>query len=114
LQLGSTARAGEGAASREQLVERSLIESESLTLFADGTSPLEAERFECGDDLLGAAGDFARRIEIFDSQQPVAADAARLEITCSRCYERAEVQRPGGRGRETPAICSARGRPDLI
>jgi len=114
LQLSSTARAGESAASAEQLVERRSLECVTLALSADRPGPLEAERRECRDDLVGAAGHFARGIEIFDSQQPVAADAARLEITCSRCYERAEVQRPGGRGRETPAICSARGRPDLI
>ena len=68
----------------EQLVECRLIESVTLALFDDGASPLEAERCECRYDLIGATGDFARRIEIFDSQQPLAVDAARVEITGSR------------------------------
>jgi hypothetical protein len=78
LQLGPTARAGKGATSGEELVERRLIVSVTFALLDDGPGPLEAERCEGRDDLLGAAGYFARRIEIFDSQQPLAADAARV------------------------------------
>ena len=56
------------------------------------------------DDLVGAAGYLARRIEVFDSQQPFAAGATRIEIAGGRCDERPEVQRAGGRRCETPAI----------
>jgi hypothetical protein len=54
------------------------------------------------------------RIEIFDSQQPVAADAACIEVTGSRCDERAEVQRPGGEGAKRPQYLAVSiARPEL-
>ena len=40
-------------------------------------------------------GYLARRIEVFDAHQPVAAGMTRVEIAGSRRDERPEVQRPG-------------------
>jgi len=56
----------------------------ALALLRYGLIPLEPESSERGDDLIGAAGYFARGIEIFDSQQPLAASVARIEIAGSR------------------------------
>src|SRR5688572_25683348 len=77
-----------------------------------GLIPMEAECGERCDDLIGAAGHFAWRIEIFDSQQPLAAGAPCVEIAGSRRDERPEVQRAGRRRSETAAIFR-NGRPDL-
>ncbi len=104
LQLGPAARAGERMTGGDEPVQGNLIRCVTLALFDDGPGPLKAERRKRCDDLLGAAGYFARRIEIFDSQQPVAADVTRIEITGSRCDERPEVQRAGRRRCETAAV----------
>jgi hypothetical protein len=110
LQLGPAARAGERQSGGEQTIERRLIESVALALPGYGLIPLEAERAEGLDDLLCAAGDFARRIEIFDSEQPLAAGATRIEIAGGRCDERPEVQRAGGRRSETTSVARERER----
>jgi hypothetical protein len=107
LKLGPAARAVKGETCREELIERGLIGSVTLALSDYGPGPLEAECGERRDDLVGAAWNFARRIEIFDSQQPVAAGVPRVEITGSRCDERPEVQRTGRRGSETTAVFAA-------
>src|SRR6185436_19033178 len=112
LQLGPAAGTGERVTGGDEPVESSLISCVTLALFDDGPGPLKAERRKRCDDLLGAAGHFARRIEIFDSQQPVAADVTCIEITGSRCNERPEVQRAGRRRCETAAVFR-NGRPDL-
>ena len=49
---------------------------------------------------VGAAGDHARRVEVFDAHQPARAVGARVEIAADGGQQRAEVQRSGGRGRE--------------
>ena len=85
LQLCPAARARESETCGEEFVERRSIRSCALTLFRDRPVPFEAESSERCDDVVGAAGHFTRRIEIFDSQQPLAAGAASIEITGSRC-----------------------------
>jgi hypothetical protein len=104
LQLGPAARAGKRQACGEQPIERCLIGSVTLALSDYGLIPLKTECGERRDDLVGAAGHLARWIEIFDSQQPFAAGATRIEIAGGRCDERPEVQWAGGRWRESPAI----------
>jgi hypothetical protein len=88
----------------EQPIERCLVGGVTVALSDYGLIPSEAECGERRDDLVGAAGYFARRIEVLDSQQPFAAGATRIEIAGSRCDQRPEVQRAGGRRRESPAI----------
>jgi hypothetical protein len=114
LQLGPAARAGEREIGGKQPVERGPIRSVTLALSDYGSGPLKAERRKRRDDLLGAAGHFTRWIEILDSQQPVAADMACIEIAGSRCDERPEVQRAGRRRSETAAVFGTyRSRPYL-
>ena len=66
--------------------------------------PLEAEGLERAKHLIRAPRHHARRIEIFDSQQPVRAVCARIEIAADRGEQRAEMQGTGGRGREAASL----------
>ena len=70
----------------------------------DRTSPLEAEQVECADDLVRAAGNDARSVEILDAQEPLAMGLARAEIAANGGNEGTEMQRTGRRGRKAPSV----------
>jgi hypothetical protein len=73
-------------------------------LAQDGLSPLEAERVQRRENVIGAARRFSGRIEIFDADQPLAAGVARAEVAADRGDQRTEVQQPGGRRSEAAAV----------
>jgi hypothetical protein len=66
--------------------------------------PLEAKGLKCFQDIVRGTRDIARRIDILHTHQPLAALAAGIEKTADRRDQRPEMQGPGGRRRETPAI----------
>jgi hypothetical protein len=81
------------------------VEASALT---DGRSiPLEAAGVESREDTrLGARHD-ARRIQVFDTQEPALARVARIEVTARGGEQRAQMQIAGRRRRKAPA--AARG-----
>src|SRR2546430_2039005 len=54
--------------------------------------------FGCGAFLL------PRAVQVFDAHIPLAASCSRVEPARQRRHQRAEVQRPGGRGREPACV----------
>ena len=71
---------------------------------------LEAELIEGTKNQIGAAGDDARKVEVFNADQPVALMLTSVQIASDRCDKRAEMQRTGGRGSEAAAISRPLGR----
>ena len=55
-------------------------------------------------ERVARAGRLARPVEILHANAPLPAASARFEIAADRGDERAEMQRPGGRGREAAPI----------
>src|SRR6185369_10294271 len=62
-------------------------------------------------DPVRAAGDHARRVEILDAKQPLAAVVARIEVASDGRQKRAEVQVARRRGGEAAYVWG--GRPPL-
>lgn len=104
--LACTAALEQSACSREhgECIAIS-VEAGALT---DGRGvPLEAAGVEsCENTCLGAWHD-ARRIKVFDAQEPALVRVTRIEVTACGGEQRAEMQIAGRRGREAPA--AARG-----
>jgi hypothetical protein len=103
-QRGAAAAAGERVAGREQGVERRLVG------IAAGRLPQHrAVRFqpETGQraQLAGRGARYlARRVEVFDPDQPFAACMPREQPAPERRQQRTEVQRAGGRGGEAATM----------
>ena len=88
----------------QQARERRLVGGLARALVNDGTVPFEAEPFQRFDNAFRGARLFPWRIDILDAHQPAAALAARLQIAGGRGEQGAEMQWPGGRGREAPDV----------
>ena len=59
---------------------------------------------ELAQDLLVHALRAARRVNVFDADQPGALVGAGIQPGGERCYQRAGMQRAGGRGGKTAGI----------
>ena len=81
-----------------------MVEVETLALDDDLAVPLEAETGQRADDDIGSAGDAALRIDVLDTQQPLPAVGARVEIAADGGDQRTEMQRPSRRRREAAAV----------
>src|SRR6185369_1452080 len=62
-----------------QPLERRLVTLAVAVLPRDLAIPMKAQRLERSHDILGGAGHCARRVDVLDSQQPLAALRARVE-----------------------------------
>src|SRR2546427_2379385 len=102
--LPARAGASEDPAARRQAVERGLIQRGALALPNDLTVPLETVRSQRREHPIGDAFAAARRVDILDPQQPLAASRPRVAVARQRGDERAEVQRPGWRRCEAAAV----------
>lgn len=60
--------------------------------------------FQRGQDASGGAGDFARRVDIFDANQPLPALGASLKVASQSGNQRTEMQIPGRRWGKAPHI----------
>ena len=58
--------------------------------------------FQRGQDESGGAGDFARRVDIFDANQPLPALGASLKVASQSGNQRTEMQIPEGDGAKRP------------
>ncbi len=103
-QLPPGAGAGEHQAALHELVECRLVELAALALVDDRAVPLEAMGFEGGANVGTDMAAAARRVDVLDAQQPFAAGGAGVAAARQRGDERAEMQRPGRRGREAAAV----------
>jgi hypothetical protein len=99
-QVGPAAAAFERDSVREQARERVGVGVAARGLPPHRPVRLEAEAGQRPQLRLGGAGDFARRIQVLDPDQPLASGMARGQPTAEGGDQRAEVQRAGGRGRE--------------
>src|SRR5262249_32671500 len=66
--------------------------------------PFKAERLEAAQDRSCGPRLDPKRVEIVDTQEPLAAMRLGLEVAAGRRYQRAEVQRTGRSRREATAI----------
>jgi hypothetical protein len=100
------ARAGAaiGQSGRLELFKRRAIGCETPALPEHFAIPLEAEALQRSQDVFRRARDIARRIDILHTHQPLAADAAGVEIAADRRDQRPEMQGSGGRRGKTAAI----------
>src|SRR3954468_6668593 len=83
-----------------QLLERRLVARAAQTLIEDRSVPGEPEALEGAQNIVGNAWLRARRVEVFDAQEPAAAGRARIEPARRRSHKRAEVKRSARRGCE--------------
>src|SRR5581483_12312484 len=104
LDLLARARAREHGARALEPRERLAVGEVAPALVEHGLVPLEAERLEHAQDLVGRAGDLARAVEVFHAHEPVAAARARLEVAADRGDQRTEVQRSCRRWGEASAV----------
>ena len=77
---------------------------EEGTLTRDLAVPLKAIPFKCLKNAPVGAGCLARGVNVFNAQQPVAAGPAGIQVAGDGRDERAEMERPSGRGRKAPDI----------
>ena len=103
-ELAARAGACVGVSNRAQSRQRFRIEWRAIRLAGDAAVPREAVAFKRGENLPFGAFAGARRIDVLDAQQPLAAHSARVAVAGQRRDERTEVQRTGRRGREAAAI----------
>ena len=92
--------------------ERLAVGGATRALEQDFAVPLEAERFERAQHLVGATRHDARSIEILDAHQPARAMRARVEIAADRRQQR--TRGAGGRwerARISPRALVRRSRP---
>ena len=94
------ARAAAPIGMRAQLLQRLAVERLAAALVEHFAVPAEAQRGQRAQDVVGRARLHARPVEILHAQEPAPAGGARVEPARQRRHQRAEVQRPGGRGRE--------------
>ncbi len=87
-----------------QTRQRLAVGCAATALEHDLPVPFEAVRLERPENRPGGSGCFARRVQVLHAHEPLAAARARIETAADRRNERTEMQRPGGRGREAPAI----------
>lgn len=90
----------------DKLVQGSLVEFLAFALIDDLSIPLEAVSLKQAQDFIGMSLVAARLVQVFHSQQPLAAMLACIEITANGGNQGAEMQRPGRGGREAPDVIS--------
>lgn len=102
------AAAGAGAVIAEPLalqqIQRGAIGVVTLGLIDDLAVPVETIMFQRGQDASGGAGDFTRRVDIFDANQPLPALGASLKVASQSGNQRTEMQIPGRRWGKAPHI----------
>ena len=103
LEFAARAGAGIGVAGRDEARERVGVERGALALPRHGAVPREAVALQRGEDAGLGAGAGARRVDVLDADQPLAAGDARVAAARERCDQRAEMQCAGGRRREAAA-----------
>ena len=108
-QVAAAATADEGAALVDQTVEGVLVKRVTLALPDHGFVAVQAERGQRAQLPFSRARNFARRVEVFDTHQPVAAVVTRQQPTAERGQQRAGMQIAGRRGRETAAVAAGGG-----
>jgi hypothetical protein len=69
---------------------------------------MQAEGVQRGQ-LRSAAPGIARAIDVLDAHEPFAVGVPGQQPAAESGQQRTEMQRPGGRGRETAAICHGAG-----
>ncbi len=103
VEVAAAAAAFEGVAGLEQPAQRLRIDPAALALAQHRPIRRHSEPVQGPELAFSRAGNFPRRIQVFDAHQPVAAGAARHQPAAQGRDQRAEVQGTGGRGRETAA-----------
>ncbi len=109
-QIAAAAMAFEGGARGQQAVQRLPVQRAALALPHDRFIRDQAECRQRPQLRVGRTCHLARRIEILDPHQPIAAAAACGQPAAERGHQRSEMQRSRGRGRKTPPITDGRGR----
>ena len=102
--FGARAGAGVCMAGGDQGIERRAVCADLPALHMDLSVPGQAESFERATDRICRARPVARRVEVFDAQQPFATRGAGVEPACQCRHQRAEVERAGGRRCKTPSV----------
>jgi len=92
------------AAAVEQSPARQLVESLPVRIPAAGLAqdrlrPFEAECGKSGQDALAGACDFARGVQVLDSDPPAPAAMAGVKVAAKGGQYRSNMQLPGRRGR---------------
>ena len=89
-------------AMRLQPGQRLAIGVMTLRLPQDVAVPVQAVVLQLMQNARGGAGNFARRIDIFNAHQPAAVLRARAQIAAKGGNQRAEMEVAGRRRGETP------------
>src|SRR6266567_2046282 len=85
--LPAGAGAGEGFSVPDEALDRLLVERAAMALADDLAVPLEAVRFERGENYRCCVIAAARLVDSLDPHQPPAAGGARIAIACERSDE---------------------------
>ena len=80
------------------------VQGMAAALPNDFAVPFETEGFKRVQDMRGGTGHFARRVEVFHTDQPFAPVCARIGVGCKRGQQRADVEQAGGAGGEASDI----------
>jgi hypothetical protein len=83
-QLPPRATAFERQARGPELLQGGDVYVVALALIYDITFPVQTEALQRAQNAIGAAGHDTRSVQIFDSNEPAATVAARIEITPNR------------------------------
>src|SRR5690606_20298803 len=91
------------------MVEHLLVKRQALALPDYLAVPMQAVGVEGAQDVFGGAGNIARRIQVFDADQPLPVVMACVQITGDGGQQRAEMQVTTGGGGEGPDIGGGHG-----
>src|SRR5690606_31475576 len=83
---------------RFQLIQTVPVSFRTLTLITDFTIPIQTVSFERVLDGVRCARSFARGVYIFNPEKPFTVLPFRIQITCQRANQGAEMQWTSGGG----------------
>ena len=101
---GAGAGAGEQAPARFKRAKTVAVGGQTCRLIEDAVVPGQTVMFQAAQDRVRGAGHFAGRIEVFDTQQPLAPVMAGIQVAAHGGEQGTEVQGAGGGGREASPV----------
>jgi len=92
------------------LIQCGIVKVMAVTLVDHRDVPVQAEGVQRMQDVIGGAGLFPRRVQVFNADKPAAPAGTNINITGQRGQQGAEMQGASRRGRETSDRAHGMGR----
>ena len=103
-QIAAAAATEKREVGRDQAIKRGPIQRVACALANYRSVGNQSKACKRAQLRVGSAGDFARRVQVFDPDPPFALRMPRHQPTAERRQQRSDVQRPGGRRCEAAAV----------